>query len=95
MLNRLTNIFKKSDQSQPEISNIFSEDVVSNAYGMVYIKEWVDDTVSSLRYCQGDSEKTIEIITKSGEDFINKFNNSERKDIFWYMLGELSRHGSL
>lgn len=94
MLNRLASMFKKSVQSQPEINSIFSPDVVDNAYSMIYIKEWVSDLIASLRHCEGDSEKTIEILTKSGDDFINKFNDSERKDIFWYIVGELSRRKS-
>ena len=94
MLNRLASMFKKPVQSQPEINNPFSEDTINNAYSMLYIKEWVTDLVASLKYCQGDSQKTMEILTKSGDDFTNKFNESERKDIFWYMLGELSRRES-
>lgn len=94
MLNRLASMFKKSVQSQSEINSIFSPDVVDNAYSMIYIKEWVSDLIASLRHCEGDSEKTMEILTKSGDDFINKFNDSERKDIFWYIVGELSRRKS-
>lgn len=91
MLNRLVNMFKKSVQSQPEINNPFSNETISNAYSLVYIQQWITDLVISLKHCQGDNQKTIEILTKSGEDFTNKFNESERKDIFWYMLGEMSR----